>query len=44
MMVVDYQTQPTFSIGKPRLLFEGNYIANNGAGAYYSSIRMGSAS
>ena len=36
MMVVDYQTQPTFSAGKPRLLFEGNYIANNGAGAYYS--------
>ena len=26
MMVVDYQTQPTFSVGKPRVLFEGNYV------------------
>ena len=38
MMVVEYQTQPTFSAGKPRLLFEGNYIANTpaNAGAFYS--------
>ena len=35
MMVVDYQTQPTFSAGKPRLLFEGNYVGL-GTGAYYS--------
>jgi serine/threonine-protein kinase len=34
MMVVDYQTQPTFSAGKPRLLFEGNYSAGN-QGAFY---------
>jgi serine/threonine-protein kinase len=25
MMVVDVQTEPTFSAGRPRLLFEGNY-------------------
>jgi serine/threonine-protein kinase len=42
MMVVDVQTQPTFSADKPRLLFEGAYLANGGgnttagAGAFYS--------
>jgi serine/threonine-protein kinase len=38
MMVVDYQTEPTFSAGKPRLLFEGNYVANapTSGGAFYS--------
>jgi eukaryotic-like serine/threonine-protein kinase len=36
MMVVVYQTQPTFSAGKSRLLFEGNYVAGGGAGAFYS--------
>jgi serine/threonine-protein kinase len=38
MMVVEYQTQPTFSAGKPRLLFEGNYVANApaNAAAFYS--------
>jgi serine/threonine-protein kinase len=38
MMVVEYQTQPTFTVGKPRLLFEGNYVANTptAAGAFYS--------
>ena len=38
MMVVEYQTQPTFTAGKPRLLFEGNYVANvsTAAGAFYS--------
>jgi hypothetical protein len=25
--------QPTFSAGKPRLLFEGNYVAGTGGGA-----------
>ena len=38
MMVVDYQTEPTFSADKLRLLFEGNYFANapTSAGAFYS--------
>jgi serine/threonine-protein kinase len=35
MMVVDIQTQPTFSAGKPRLLFEGSYVPGAG-GALYS--------
>ena len=29
MMVVDIQTQPTLSLGKPRLLFEGNYATSS---------------
>jgi serine/threonine protein kinase len=38
MMVVEYQTQPTFSAGKPRLLLEGNYstYTTNVTGAQYS--------
>ena len=38
MMVVEVQTQPTFTAGKPRLLFEGAYGANGptAAGAFYS--------
>jgi hypothetical protein len=28
MMVVDIQTQPSFSAGKPRQLFEGPYASN----------------
>ena len=45
MMVVDYQTQPTFSAGKPRLLFEGNYVGNGLARApSIRSRRTGSAS
>ena len=38
MMVVDIQAQPTFSAGKPRLLFEGSYVAGGptAAGAMYS--------
>jgi eukaryotic-like serine/threonine-protein kinase len=34
MMVVDIQTQPTFSAGKPRQLFEGPYANNAAAGAW----------
>ena len=26
MMAVDIQTEPTFTAGKPRLLFEGQYL------------------
>ena len=33
MMVVDIQTQPSFSAGKPRLIFEGHYDNNTTAGA-----------
>lgn len=36
MMAVDISTQPTFSAGKPRLLFEGPYWVSPGAGIYYS--------
>ncbi|MBI4480159.1 MAG: PD40 domain-containing protein, partial [Acidobacteria bacterium] len=38
MMAVDVQTQPTFSAGKPRLLFDEPYVANplTSAGALYS--------
>ena len=34
MMVVEYQTQPTFTAGRPHLLFEGNYYAG-AAGALW---------
>jgi serine/threonine-protein kinase len=36
LMVVDIQTQPTFSAGKPRQLFEGPY-ASNAAGVAYNA-------
>ena len=36
MMVVEIRTQSTFSAGKPRLLFEGSYVAGAGGGAQYS--------
>ena len=37
MMAVDISTQPTFSAGKPRMLFEGSsYLRTPGAGIYYS--------
>jgi eukaryotic-like serine/threonine-protein kinase len=38
MMVVEVQSQPSFSVGKPRMLFEGPYIANcpGCSGAFYS--------
>jgi len=35
-MVVDVQTQPTFSAGKPRLMFEGIYGSPTGIGNNYS--------
>ncbi|MBI4480410.1 MAG: serine/threonine-protein kinase [Acidobacteria bacterium] len=35
-MVVDVQTQPTFSAGKPRLMFEGIYGSSIGIGNTYS--------
>ncbi len=34
MMVVDIQTQPTFSAGKPRQLFEGPYASNAARGSW----------
>jgi Tol biopolymer transport system component len=39
MMVVEIQTQPSFSAGKPRQLFEGRY-ANNGAGALFADYSI----
>jgi hypothetical protein len=27
MMTVDYSAQPTFSAGKPKMLFEGSYVS-----------------
>ena len=30
MMAVDVVLQPTFSAGKPRLVFEGRYVARTG--------------
>jgi len=36
MMVVDVQTQSTFSAGKPRLLFEASYYTGGQTGAEYS--------
>jgi serine/threonine-protein kinase len=36
MMAVDIQTQPTFTAGKLRLLFEAPYLALNGGAASYS--------
>jgi Tol biopolymer transport system component len=39
MMVVDIQTQPSFSAGKPRQLFEGPY-ASNGAGTWTANYSI----
>jgi serine/threonine-protein kinase len=35
MMAVETTTQPTFSAGRPRLLFEGQYVIGGGGGAGY---------
>jgi len=35
MMAVETTTQPTFSAGRPRLLFEGEYALGGGGGAGY---------
>jgi serine/threonine protein kinase len=35
MMAVDIYTEPSFAAGKPRQLFEGDYILNYFAGPYY---------
>jgi serine/threonine-protein kinase len=35
MMAVDVTTKPSFSAGKPRMLFEGQYQPNQGAVANY---------
>ena len=40
MMAVDIQTQPTFSAGKPRLLFEGPYANNLAGGATAADYSM----
>ena len=35
MMAVDVTTQPTFSVGKPRMLFEGSYLPSPGGSSNY---------
>ena len=35
MMVVDITTEPTFSPGTPRLLFEGSFQRTGGTNAFY---------
>jgi Tol biopolymer transport system component len=35
MWAVDVATQPSFSVGKPRLLFEGNYLPSPGGSIAY---------
>ena len=35
MIAVEVKTQPTLNIGKPQVLFEGNYVFNAGPGAHY---------
>ena len=34
-MAVDITTEPTFSAGTPRLLFEGSYVQSGGFTAFY---------
>jgi Tol biopolymer transport system component len=40
MTVVDIQTQPTFSAGKPRQLFEGPYVSNAAAGSWVADYSI----
>ena len=35
MMAVDIATQPSFSVGKPRMLFEGPYVPTAFTFPYY---------
>jgi hypothetical protein len=35
MMAVDVATQPAFSVGKPRMLFQGPYVRTTGTGPFY---------
>jgi len=35
MMAVEFTTQPAFSAGKPRVLFEGRYLTSAGSPADY---------
>ena len=34
MMAVDVTTQPTFTVGKPKLLFQGRYLTSGIRAAY----------
>ena len=40
MMVVDIQTQPAFSAGKPRQLFEGPYASNVAYGSWFEDYSI----
>ncbi|MCH8269243.1 MAG: PD40 domain-containing protein [Acidobacteria bacterium] len=44
MMAVDISTQPTFTVGKPRLLFRGRYERSSVSRAYYDGHQMASGS
>jgi hypothetical protein len=35
MMAVDVATQPGFSVGKPRMLFQGPYMTTTGSSPFY---------
>jgi len=35
-MVVSVQTQPTFRLGKPTVLFEGSYVTSSALPGHYS--------
>jgi hypothetical protein len=35
MMAVDVSTQPSFSVGKPRILFQGQYVPTSATFPYY---------
>jgi len=35
MMAVEITTQPSFSVGKPRMLFQGSYVTTLGTYPFY---------
>ena len=41
MMAVDVATQPGFSVGKPRILFQGQYVPTSATFPYYDVSRDG---
>jgi hypothetical protein len=40
MMAVDVATQPSFTAGKPRVLFEGRYNPAQGLGTHHRTLRL----
>ena len=41
MMAVDIATQPSFTVGKPRVLFEGRYVPSPATAPNYDVSRDG---